>query len=48
MTSEDYTTASVDILRGQGNLKMQKIVQKLHETVTQSKSQYCAINFCTK
>ena len=27
---------------------MQKIVQKLHETVTQSKSQYCAINFCTK
>ena len=26
MTSEDYMTASVDILRGQGNLNMQKIV----------------------
>ena len=29
MTSEDYMSAFVDILRGQGNLKMQKIVHKL-------------------
>ena len=38
LTSEVYMTASVDVLRGQGNLKTQKFLQKWSEI---ARSSFC-------